>query len=233
MLRLYRYSKSFSHDGELLVEEFMEGPEVSVETLSVDGECHVIQITDKLTTGSPYFVEMGHSQPSMLPFDIQELIKEVAVAANRAIGIMDGPSHTEIKVTKNGPKIVELGARLGGDNITTHLLPLSTGVDMVKCCIQIALGEEPDYISKRRGASAIRYIQTQKGIIEKIDGVENAKKIAGVQQVNIVHGVGEQIDEIRNSIDRLGFVITKADTPKLAIEICEEALQEIKVKIIT
>lgn len=230
---IYRYSKSFSHDGDLLVEEFMEGPEVSVETLSIDGECHVIQITDKLTTGSPYFVEMGHSQPSMLPFDIQELIKKIAVAANRAIGIMDGPSHTEIKVTKNGPKIVELGARLGGDNITTHLVPLSTGVDMVKCCIQIALGEEPDYISKLRGASAIRYIQTQKGIIEKIDGLENAKKIAGVQQVNIVHGVGEQIDEIRNSIDRLGYVITKADTPKLAIEICEEALQEIKVKIRT
>ena len=121
--KAYDYSKTFSRTGELVVEEYMEGSEVSVETLSINGICHVIQITDKITTGVPYFVEMGHSQPSMLSEKIKEEIAEVAKAANKALDIMDGPSHTEIKVTKDGPKIVELGARLGGDNITTHLVP--------------------------------------------------------------------------------------------------------------
>ena len=88
---------------------------------------HVIQITDKLTTGAPYFVEMGHNQPSLLPKNIQQQIEKVAKMAVKALGIQNGPSHTEIKVTSEGPKIVEIGARLGGDNITTHLVPLSTG----------------------------------------------------------------------------------------------------------
>lgn len=103
----FEYSKSFSRTGESVVEEYIEGSEVSVETMSIDGECHVIQITDKITTGVPYFVEMGHSQPSMLSEKIKGEIAEVAKAANKALGISNGPSHTEIKVTKDGPKIVE------------------------------------------------------------------------------------------------------------------------------
>ena len=77
----------------------MSGPEVSVETLTVDGECYVVQITDKITTGAPHFVEMGHTQPSRLSADITEQIRSIAIAANKAVGIDNGPSHTEIIVT--------------------------------------------------------------------------------------------------------------------------------------
>lgn len=209
----------------------MEGPEVSVETLSVDGECHIIQITDKLTTGAPYFVEMGHSEPSAQPEDIKVRISEVASAAVKAIGIENGPSHTEIKVTKDGPKIVELGARLGGDNITTHLVPLSTGVDMVECCIKIALGEKPDLERKCELGSAIRYFKTEKGIITNIIGIEDAKKLYGVMQVSIVHGIGEKVSEIKNSIDRIGFVIAQGENAVNAVEICEDALRKIKFEV--
>ena len=81
----FLFSKAHSRKGDVLFEEYMEGPEVSVETISLDGVCHVIQITDKLTTGAPHFVEIGHSQPSQLSIDIQEAIKEVAIKANKAI----------------------------------------------------------------------------------------------------------------------------------------------------
>ena len=229
--RAYEYSKSYSRGGDIVVEEHMEGPEVSVETLSVDGECHIIQITDKLTTGAPYFVEMGHSEPSAQPEDIKVRISEVASAAVKAIGIENGPSHTEIKVTKDGPKIVELGARLGGDNITTHLVPLSTGVDMVECCIKIALGEKPDLERKCELGSAIRYFKTEKGIITNIIGIEDAKKLYGVMQVSIVHGIGEKVSEIKNSIDRIGFVIAQGENAVNAVEICEDALRKIKFEV--
>lgn len=139
---VYSYCKENSIAGTLVVEEYMEGEEVSVESISHDGDCEVIQITDKITTGAPYFVEMGHTQPSMLSDETKDEIKKLTQKATKAIGITDGPSHTEIKVTKDGPKIVEIGARLGGDNITTHLVPLSTGVNMVEAAIKIALGEE-------------------------------------------------------------------------------------------
>lgn len=89
--KAYNYSKKSSRSGDLMVEEYMEGPEVSVETLSVNGVCHVIQITDKLTTDAPYFVEMGHSQPSGHTEEIKKQIAKVAIAANHAIGISNGP----------------------------------------------------------------------------------------------------------------------------------------------
>ena len=137
--KAYKYAISYSTVGDVVVEEYMSGPEVSVETLSIDGVCHVIQITDKLTTGAPHYVELGHSQPTRHGNEVADQISKIAIAANKAIGIKNGPSHTEIIVTSEGPKIVEIGARLGGDNITTHLVPFSTGVNMVECCIKIAL----------------------------------------------------------------------------------------------
>ena len=227
----YDYTIQFSRGGEIVVEEYMTGPEVSVETLALDGDVHVIQITDKLTTGAPYFVEMGHSQPSQLSEDIQERIRQTAIAANKAIGIQNGPSHTEIKVTEGGPKIVELGARLGGDCITTHLVPLSTGVNMVECSIRIALGEKPDLSPKWNKGSAIRYLKTDTGNVKEIRGSSEAEKIDGIVQVSIVHGIGEKIGEIKSSVDRVGFVIAQADDVKQAVEICEKGRDTITVEV--
>ena len=209
----------------------MQGPEVSVETISYKGVCHVIQVTDKITTGSPYFVEMGHNQPSSLDLKTIEKIKKVAIDANKAIGIKDGPSHTEIKVTKDGPKIVELGARLGGDNITTHLVPYSTGVNMVEACINIALGKEIDIRKKFDKASVARYKKCDIGKIIKIEGIEDAKKIHGIKNVKIVHGVGEESREIKNSNDRVAYVIAQDDNVLKAITSCDKALELIKIEV--
>ncbi|MDU5503537.1 MAG: ATP-grasp domain-containing protein [Anaerococcus vaginalis] len=229
--KVYKYCKENSNSGSLVVEEFMQGPEVSVETISYKGVCHVIQVTDKITTGSPYFVEMGHNQPSSLDLKTIEKIKKVAIDANKAIGIKDGPSHTEIKVTKDGPKIVELGARLGGDNITTHLVPYSTGVNMVEACINIALGKEIDIRKKFDKASVARYKKCDIGKIIKIEGIEDAKKIHGIKNVKIVHGVGEESREIKNSNDRVAYVIAQDDNVLKAITSCDKALELIKIEV--
>ncbi len=225
----YDYTVQYSRGGEIVVEEFIEGPEVSVETLAIDGDVHVIQITDKVTTGAPYFVEMGHSQPSRLSEETKIRIKEVAIGANKAIGIQNGPSHTEIKVSEDGPKIVELGARLGGDCITTHLVPLSTGVNMVECSIRIALGEKADMKPKWDKGSAIRYLKTDTGIVKEVRGVERAEAVPGVVQVSIVHGVGEQVGEIKSSADRAGFVIAQSEDAIKAVTIAEEGIKTINV----
>lgn len=227
----YEYSKQSSRSGDLMVEEYMEGDEVSVESLSIDGICHVIQITDKLTTGAPYFVEMGHSQPSVLSEDTKEKIRQITIAANKAIGIENGPAHTEIKITKDGPKIIELGARLGGDNITTHLTTLSTGVDMVECCINIAMGMAVNLNTRMNRGSAIRYFPLEKGKIKNIEGVEQAQKIPGVVQVSIVHGVGESVNGIKNSGDRVGFVITEGDDAKAAVDAAMQGVAAVKFEV--
>lgn len=229
--KAYSYCRPFSKIGDVVVEEYMSGPEVSVETLSTDGVCNVIQITDKLTTGAPHFVEMGHSQPTRLDAEIVEKITEIAKAANQAIGIKNGPSHTEIIVTTEGPKIVEIGARLGGDNITTHLVPLSTGVNMVECCIKIALGEKPDFQPRWSKGSAIRYFSQHAGIIQSIDGIHEALENEDIKQISIVHGVGERISEIESSGARLGFVIAQGETADMAIANCNKGLNTIRMVI--
>jgi biotin carboxylase len=227
----FKYSKKYSRTGEIVVEEFMEGPEVSVETLSIEGEVHIIAITDKITTGAPRFVEMGHSQPSLLPNDVIRDIQDTAVAAVSAIGIKNGPAHTEIIVTSRGAKIVELGARLGGDCITTHLVPLSTGVDMVKCCLQLALGEIPIIHFQWNRGSAIRFLDSYAGMLKEIHGVEEAMQIIGVHQISFSHYQGETISNIRNSADRVGFVIAQAENAAKAIEVCEKARKKIQLEI--
>ncbi len=226
----YAYARSYSRNGTVVVEECMTGPEVSVETLAVDGEIHVIQITDKITTGAPHFVEMGHTQPTRL--NCADEIEAVAIAANKAIGIENGPSHTEIIVTKAGPKIVELGARLGGDCITTHLVPLSTGVNMVEGCIRIALGERPMIEQTLQQGSAIRYFQQHSGTVNSIKGIELAEAMPGIEQISVVHGVGEQISDITDSGSRMGFVIAQGTNADDAEHRCEQALKTIKVEIL-
>ena len=225
----YSYSHSFSRNGDLVVEEYMIGPEVSVETLTVNGECNVIQITDKITTGAPHFVEMGHPQPSQLPENTKQKVAQLAKLANRAIGIINGPSHTEIIVTNEGPKIVELGARLGGDCITTHLVPLSTGVDMVECCIKIALGETISPTLNK--VSAIRYFTQNRGIIKKVTGIEEAKRIDGVKQISMVHSVGETVEEINSSSDRIGFVIMQSDSIENIEALYNDVIDKINIEM--
>ena len=223
------YSSENGRCGGVIVEEYMRGPEVSVEIIATGGEPFVLQVTDKLTTGAPHFVEMGHSQPSRLPPDDLEKICDLARRAVKAVGIEDGPAHVEIILTENGPKMVELGARMGGDCITTHLVPLSTGIDMIDATIRIACGENPDLVPKLKKGSAIRFFDAPRGTIVGIDGVEEAAAIDGICEISFTKGVGDTVGEIGSSTDRIGFVIAQADTAEAAIKLCEQATHIIKI----
>lgn len=227
----YSYSEGESRGGAVIIEEYLHGPEFSIEVMVVDGEPHVLQITDKLTTGAPHFVEMGHSQPTRQNEENQAKIRDLAIRACKAVGINCGPAHVEMILTKDGPKMVELGARMGGDCITTHLVPLSTGIDMVASTIKLACGEAVDLCPKIYKGSAIRYFKTETGLIKEISGTEEAWAIDGVEEVSVVHQVGERAVEIGSSVDRIGFVIAQAETAEDAVHICEDALSAIKIVV--
>ena len=231
LLDNYEYAHQNSRHGKVIVEEYLEGPEVSVEVMVVDGKVNILQITDKITTEAPHFVELGHTQPSQLPLAIQEAIRDVTIAACNAIGIDKGPAHVEMKVTQRGPVMIELGARMGGDNITTHLVPLSTGIDMVGCTIKVALGEQPDIKPTLQRGSAIRYFKVPYGTICAIENVEEAKEIPGVQQITFTKEVGDVATPIQCSNDRIGFVIAQGATAEDAVKACEKAMETIKIVI--
>lgn len=229
--KAYEYSKNFSREGKVLVEEYMQGPEVSVEVLVWNGSVSVIAVTDKMTTGAPFFVEMGHKEPSDLGKINIEKISDLAKKAVNAVGIKNGEAHVEIILTKEGPKVVELGARLGGDFITSYLVPLSTGVDMLTATLKIACGEEPDTTIKIQKGSAIRYISAEEGIIHSIEGIEEAEKLSGINRTLFFKKIGDKSKEIHNSLDRIGCVIAEGKDAKEANSRCEEAIKKMKVVI--
>lgn len=223
------YSSSQGRKGGVIIEEYMLGHEVSVEIIVLGGVPHILQVTDKLTTGAPHFVEMGHSQPSALPKDDVAAIKKLASQAVLAVGLHNGPAHVEIILTQNGPKMVEFGARMGGDCITTHLVPLSTGIDMVKATIQIALGEVPDIKPKFEKGSAIRFLDAPSGEIIAINGVEEAARVMGITDVVFTKHIGDMSGSIDNSTDRIGHVIAQAETSAGAVSACETSQDKISI----
>lgn len=231
LLDNYEYAYSCSRHGKVIVEEYLDGPEVSVEVMVVDGDVNILQITDKITTEAPHFVEMGHTQPSQLSQGIRDAISRVTVAACKAVGIDKGPAHVEMKVTERGPVMIELGARMGGDNITTHLVPLSTGIDMVKATIKVALGEKPDIKPTLSCGSAIRYFDVSFGKIKAVENVEVAEQIPGLKQVTFTKEVGDVSNPIHCSNDRVGFVIAQGKSAAEAVATCEKAMKTIKIMI--
>lgn len=227
--RIYEYSKDNSRNGTVMVEEFMTGPEVSVEAMTVEGETTILTITDKFITPPPYFVEIAHSEPSRLDQDIQERIKQIAKQAVTAIRLQNGPSHTEIKVTEEGPKIVELAARLGGDFITSKLVPLSTGVDMVGASVLLATGEKVNLAHRWQKGSAIHFIQGKEGVIRRIEIDEALSHMPGVEEVVLYKKAGDAVIGTRSSNDRLGHIITVGETAEEAMEIGRKGLERIHV----
>lgn len=225
--RVYDYSKGNSRNGIVMVEEFMSGAEVSVEAMTVNGKTEIISITDKYITQPPYFVEIAHSEPSRLEGEIQERIREVALQAIRAIRLQNGPSHTEIKVTEEGPKVVEIAARLGGDFITSRLVPLSTGVDLVGASVRLAAGEVPDLSAKWQRAAAIHFIQSGKGKLRRLEIGEEIFRMDGVEEAVLYKKAGDTTDGTKSSNDRLGHIITVGRTPEEAMERGRKALERI------
>lgn len=225
------YSSQNGRKGNVIIEEYMVGPEVSVEIVVINGKPYVLQVTDKLTTGAPHFVEIGHSQPSRLSQKSLNAIQDLAKEAALAIGIENGPAHAEIILTKDGPKMVEIGARMGGGCITTHLVPLSTGINMTRATIQIALGEKTDIEKKFNKGAAIRFIIPESGTVKSITGKEEAEKVPGVELVDIQCSVGQVLRKLENGTCRIGYVIAQGDTSEEAVEICEQALSKIHIEV--
>lgn len=149
-----------SFEKKAIIEEYIEGDEYSCECISYHGKHHLLALTKKYTTGAPHFIETGHMQPSDIPDMYQEHIRRQVFGALDALEITEGASHTEFKLQNNGEiRIIEIGARMGGDCIGSHLVKISTGYDFVRMVVDIAAGKEPDMIPVCKSRDAyIRFL---------------------------------------------------------------------------
>lgn len=205
MAILRAQNESFSKAA--IIEEFVTGCEISVESISFNGAHFILQITDKVTTGEPYFVELEHHQPSSLPNHIKQRVEEIVLKALNALHIRYGASHSELKITEDGDiRVIEIGARMGGDFIGSDLVQLSTGYDFLKGVINVALGQFNEPIINNNYCSGVYFLckETER-ILPIFQNIENYPKIVRHEIQNI------KLNNVKSSNDRSGYMIYRSN----------------------
>lgn len=227
-INAYNIALNESRDKSVLIEQFIEGPEFSIEIIVWNGKVNVLTVTDKKTTGAPHFVELGHNQPSCYSKEDVETLKAAAVAGVKALGVNNCACHAEAKLMDGKAYLMEIGARLGGDFISTELTHLSTGIDMVAAAINVALGIEPDLSVKEEPKGAcIRYFCPKPGRLISVSNTEVLDDPHVYKKKIYVHE-GDIIPEVTSSLSRSGHVIVIEKTPQKAIELAERLIREVK-----
>ncbi|AZP23309.1 ATP-grasp domain-containing protein [Streptomyces aquilus] len=215
---------------QVLVEEYLDGPEVSVECVTHQGQTTVVAVTRKTVGMPPFFEELAHVVDANDP--LLAAVAPVAVAALDAVGITDGVSHVEIRIVDGRPRLIEVNARIAGDMIG-HLVHLATGVDLASAAADIACGRTPDLTPTRRQAAAIRFIYpAYSGTLTARDVV---KPTGGVERVRFQRQPGDQLvlpeDGGNLFTARVGFVITTGPTATAAQNRAQEAYRNLDVQV--
>ncbi|WOT33652.1 ATP-grasp domain-containing protein [Streptomyces coeruleorubidus] len=192
----------------VLLEELLDGPEVSVETVSHAGAVQVVGVTDKSVGGAPAFVETGHMFPAALPPGETEAAEQTALAALKALGLTDGVvAHTEIKLTSAGPRVVEVNPRPAGNRIT-ELIRHVTGIDLAAACVDVALGRAPDLRRVDTGlrSAAIGFLVPESsGTLEALDG-SGVRDLPGVLEAQLAEP-GKAVKAAGSNNEYLGHVM--------------------------
>tara|TARA_R110002124_G_C8974716_1_gene515921 strand:+ start:79437 stop:80621 length:1185 start_codon:yes stop_codon:yes gene_type:complete len=204
-------AKSYTSQESVLVEEYIEGDEYSIESLHFGGDSYVIQYTEKITTPSPYNVELGHDQPANISEKDRQEINIIISKIAKALGFNNCAAHTELKIGKKGIFVIETSPRLGGDFITSHLVPLSTGINIEEALLKIAIGEKPNIKILFNKSAIIRFLILEKGIISQLNLPERPTEEWDVEHFSFNLELGDDIPSIKNSLDRYGEVILRDD----------------------
>jgi biotin carboxylase len=212
---------------EFLVEEYLTGPEFSVEAFN--GKA--VGTTRKHVSGEPFFVEMGHDFPAVLTPETRTHIVETTEAALRAMRLHWGPVHVELRVTGRGAAIIEINPRLAGGFIP-ELVRLAYGADLVRATLMLTAGQEPELRLERRRHASIRFVTPPAdGCIRRIVGLDEARHTPGVTQAEMYASEGDRVAVQHDFRDRIGHVIACGDDAAATMEAAEAVLKKIRVQV--
>ena len=220
-----------SRSGVALVEEVVDGPEVTVNAFSLREEFRPLTVTDRLTAEPPAFgVALAHVWPS----EAGGQAAKVAESAVNALGIENGPTYTQLRIGPGGPQVIEVAARLGGGH-DAELAKLALGVDLNGLALQAALGEtiwsaalQP---TPEVGGAVVRFLVPPEGVLQEVEGVEEARAVEGVHDVRIYREPGHVFGPFVRGADRAGAVLVTGDSREQALERADEAAGLIRFKV--
>lgn len=208
--------------GDFLLEEYVDGPEFSVEAFSFAGRHVVVAITEKLTSEA-HFAELGHTVPARVDDDVAA---EIVAATERfldVMGLADGPSHTEFRLGQRGPMVIESHNRVGGDRID-ELVAAAYGVDLVSYAVGWPFGlvEELPARPRPAGAACLRVVPSEPGTVTAVSGVDEVRAHPDTFIVDVGVEVGDVIPELRDNHDRVGMVAVTGPDSDRAVKLCDE-----------
>jgi biotin carboxylase len=222
--RALDFAQSFYEDKAVVIEEFIDGIEHSVETITYGGETHVLAVSDKVKTPPPFRVDKSVIYPTVLTGDRLERVHEVAKASVRALGIEVGAAHVEMCTTEDGPRLFELGARCGGGGTPDPIVPFLTGVEMFKEVVRIALGEKPERLAPLYTKGCIyRFLTPTPGVVGRVSGLEEVRAWENILDCEILVGAGDEVRKVESGGDRAGFIIAGGDTRQEAVALADRA----------
>ncbi len=219
-------------DGSVLVESLLEGPEYSVETITLaGGETHVIGVTDKHLSQEPWFVELGHDFPSRASAEVQAALKQAAVLGLKAVNFNFGPAHTEIRWTQHGAAIVEINPRLAGGMIP-ELVAYATGIDLLQTWMDMLVGRKLNLDPTEKDNASIRFITSDRiGTLRQVKGLHEASVIPSIRDIAVTAKPGRAIRPAEDAYDRLGYVIGAGEDPVVVSRHLQEALETIQLEL--
>ncbi|MFY4720716.1 pyridoxal-phosphate dependent enzyme [Streptomyces sp. LaBMicrA B280] len=217
----------------VLVEEYLDAPEYSVEMFTWDGRAECVGITEKSVTGTPHFVEHRHLFPAPLPAETAQRITETVTAALDAAGIRLGATHTEVKLTARGPAVIEINPRPAGGMIP-ELIRLATGVDLLEQQLRTAVGLAPALKPAQDAHAGIQFLLPDAdGVLDAVDGTQEAAAVPDVEAVTVTAAPGTAVRRPRSAGDRIGHVIAGHPTPERVTAALDEARRLVRLSVDT
>lgn len=220
--------------GEVLIETFLQGPEFSVETVTLGpGRTEVIGVTAKHLSPPPLFVETGHDFPAAVSDETRERLAWAAVTALTAVGFDFGPAHTEVRLTAAGPVVVEINPRLAGGMIP-ELVRHATGIDLLGVFLDQLLGRPLELAPSRAETASIRFLLADRaGRLAGVERIEQVRQFPGIREVWVGKSPGAPVRPAEEAADRLGYAIASGGDRKRVAAVAEDALRALRVHIET
>ncbi len=223
------FAQSFYEDKSVVIEEFLEGIEHSLEMVVFEGQMHVLAISDKEKTPYPFRVDKSVIYPTIFTGKELKSIINVARQAVQAIGINVGAVHVEMCTTEGGPKMFELGARFGGGHTPDPIVRYVTGINVVKEVTRILLGEKPLSMSPKTAKGCIyRFLTPMPGKLRSVSGLEEIQRWEGILDCGLWVRPGEYVHPVRTGGDRAGYIVAGAADRASALNLADRAEAALK-----
>lgn len=222
---------SISH--RAVAEPFVVGKEYGVESFVENGEIHVLAVMQKDMTQPPYYAELGHAIPSGLPIEVESRIKECVRKALVAMGVNHGSVNMDILVSEDySVHIVDVGARMGGNLIGSHIIPLGTGIDYMGNMIKLAVGDKTCWNSISDSEPvATKLLALSPGIVKELPDFKDIESKYGVKIEHHLH-IGDEITPYRTNLDGCGYVVATGKDVEEAIALAAKVKNEINTSIV-